>query len=488
MTARTLCVWFPDWRLRRSDAPPGEPCQVVGDDGAVLAADPLAAAAGVAVGMRRRQAETLCPAVVTLAADPGAEAAAFEAVVAVVEALVPRVEVAAPGLLFVPTAGAVGYYGGEGPLVGRVAAAVEAAAGPGARLGLAEGPFAARMAAASADDRPLIVTDTRGFLAGLDISALGLEEMSATLRWLGITTLGALGALPREAMVSRFGTPGLEAHRLASGEDRWVQPRSLPEDLAVEERFNPPLQDLEQAAFAARSLAHRLLAGLGPWGGAPHRVVIEAFSAAGVARSRTWRSADPFGEAEVAERVRWQLRAWVESGGVPGGLALLRLLPADRSDRGRQLHLGDAAASDLEASRALARAQALVGPEAVLQARPQGGRRPGERVQWHRWGEPAPAPERDPRAPWPGRLPDPSPALVPPEPRPFEVEWDEGSPLRVRLGSRWEPVLAWAGPWRHTGRWWTGEGAADRYQVVTSAGAFLFEVQAGASYLAGVYD
>jgi protein ImuB len=217
-------------------------------------------------------------------------------------------------------------------------------------------------------------------------------------------------------------------------------------------------------------------------------VVVEAESVSGVVCSRTWRSADPFGEVEVAERVRWQLRAWVESGGVPGGLAVLRLAPADRSDRGRQLHLGEDAASDLEATRALARAQALVGPEAVLQARPQGGRRPGERVLWHRWGEPAPAPERDPQAPWPGSLPGPSPALVPPEPRPLEVEWDGGSPERVRLGSRWEPVLAWAGPWRHTGRWWVGEGAADRYQVVTSAGAFLFEVQGGACYLTGVYD
>lgn len=480
-------MWFPDWRLRRPDAPPGEPCQVVGE-GQVLAVNHAAAAAGVAVGMRRRQAETLCPTVVTLAADPAAEAAAFEPVAAAVEDLVPRVEVAAPGLLFVPVVGAIGYYGGERPLVARVRAAVTGAAGPGARLGLADGPFAARLAAAAADGEPLVVSDTRAFLAGLDVAVLGREEMSATLRWLGITTLGALGALPRAAVASRFGPPGLEAHRLASGEDRWVQPRPLPESLAVEERFDPPLEDLEQAAFAARSLAHRLVEGLGPWGGAPHRVVVEAESAGGTRRSRTWRSADPFGEAEVAERIRWQLRAWVEAGGVPGGLAVLRLAPADLSDRGRQLHLGDDAVSDLEASRALARAQALVGPEHVLGSRPQGGRRPDERVQWHRWDERAPAPERDPRAPWPGRLPAPSPALVPPQPRVLDVEWEDGSPVRVRLGSRWEPVLAWAGPWRHTGRWWSGEEAADRYQIVTSVGAFLCEVQGGACFLAGVYD
>jgi protein ImuB len=454
----------------------------------VVAANGLAGGAGIRAGMRRRQAEAICPAVVSLGADRGAEAAAFEAVAGAVEALVPRVEVAAPGLLFVPVAGAVGYYGGEGPLVLAVAGAIDAAVGSGARLGLADGPFAARMAAGSNGCGPVIVADTRDFLARLDVSVLGLEEMAATFKWLGITTLGSLSALPRAAVASRFGTCGLEAHRLASGEDRVVSPRAIPEDLAVEERFDPPLGDLEQAAFIAKSLAHRLLAGLQPWGGAPHRVEIEAESAAGEVRSRTWRSVDSFSEVEVAERVRWQVRAWVDSGGIPGGMVRLRLSPADRSDRGRSLRLGDDAASEAEAHRALARAQTLVGPDGVLQARPQGGRGPGERVHWHRWGEVPPALERDLQAPWPGRIPEPSPALVPPQPRPVEVEWDGGFPTRVRLGSRWEPVLAWAGPWRCTGRWWEGEGHADRYQIVTSVGAFRCEARDGVCYLTGVYD
>jgi len=461
---------------------------VIGDDGMVTAANAPAAAAGVVVGMPRRRAETLCPAAVTLEADPAAEAAAFESVARAVEDLVPRVEVAVPGLLFVPVAGAVGYYEGEEALVARVVEAVAGAAGPGGRIGLADGPFAARLAASRAGEEPMIVADTAAFLADVDVAAAGSGEVAETFRWLGITTLGELAALPRAAVASRFGTPGLHAHRIAGGEDRAVHPRPLPEDFSVEERFDPPLEDLEQAAFAARSLADRLLEALGPWGGRPHRVVVEAESAGGARRSRTWRSADPFTEAEVAERIRWQLRAWVESGGVPGGMARLRLLPADLSDRGRQLLIAEDAASELEARRSLARAQALVGPDAVLQARPQGGRDPGERVRWFRWDEDPPLPQHDPDAPWPGRLPDPPPALVPPESRPLEVEWDDGFPMRIRLGSRWEPVLAWAGPWRRTGRWWEGEQAADRYQIVTSAGAFLCEVSDGVCLLTGVYD
>ncbi|MCH8128966.1 MAG: hypothetical protein IIC70_03585, partial [Acidobacteria bacterium] len=52
----------------------------------------------------------------------------------------------------------------------------------------------------------------------------------------------------------------------------------------------------------------------------------------------------------------------------------------------------------------------------------------------------------------------------------------------------WVPVLSWAGPWRRLGRWWQGEESADRWQIVTSAGAFLCEVRDGETWLIGIYD
>ena len=447
----------------------------------------VAAVAGVRRGMLRREAEAVCPAVTTLVADPGAEAIAFEPVVRTVEEVIPRVEVAHPGLLFAPVAGAVRYYGDEDTVVALVSErlAIEA---EGSKVGLADGPFAARMAAGSANGGPNLVADTATFLAELDIAVLEVGDLVDTFRWLGIRTLGDLTVLPRATVASRFGTPGIEAHRIASGEDRDLHPRSVPEDSAVEETFDPPLEDLDQVAFAARFLAGRLLEALGPFGGLPHRVDVMAEALAGPPRVRTWRSAHPFSESELAERVRWQMRAWVESGGVPGGIVRLRLAPADLSDRGRQLRLDHDAASDLDMRRALGRAQGILGPDAVLGSRPQGGRDPGERVRWHRWGEEPPAPSLDPKAPWPGRLPSPSPTLVPPTPPTVEVEWDGGFPSRIRLGSRWEAVLGWAGPWRHTGRWWDGAAPVDRYQIVTSAGAFLCEVGKERTVVVGVYD
>jgi len=438
--------------------------------------------------MRRREAEAICPTATTLDADPGAEAVAFEPVVALVETLVPRVEMAQPGLLFVPVGGAVRYYGGEMALLSRIEVELERIGVRGGRIGLADGPFGARMAADAAVEGPLIVEDTVGFLEDVDVSVIGADELVDTFRWLGIATLGDLARMPREAIASRFGPRGARAHRVATGDDRPVVPRRIPEGFAVEDAFDPPLMDLERSAFAARGLASRLMDGLVSHGGIPYLLEVEASSAEGDTRTRVWRSSHPFSEEEVAERIRWQIRAWVDSGGVPGGITRLRVAPGDLSDRGRQLRLDEDVASREDARRALIRAQSLVGPDAVLQASPQGGRDPIERISWRRWGEAAATPARDPEAPWPGAIPGPVPALAPPRRTPITIEWDTGFPTRVRLGSRWERVLSWAGPWRRTGRWWDDESPADRYQIVTSAGAFLCEVTDGAAHVMGVYD
>lgn len=488
-----VCVWYPDWPLRRQDAPPDSPVLVVesGARARVAAASPELEERGIRPGILRREAEALAPGATVLFRDHGEEALRFEPVVCAVEEVVPRVEVVEPGWIYVAVSGALRYYGNEQAVVERIQEAAEGAA-PGARIGLADGPFAARWVAGTAGPgEPTIVGDTAAFLAGLDVSLLGDGDLTSVFRWLGVTTLGELARLPRAAMASRFGEAGLRAHRLASGEDRMMDPRSIPAELAVEATYEDPLDTLDRAGFAARSLAAGLMSGLRSEGIAPHRVLVEAETAGGQARSRVWRSADPFTEEALADRVWWQLRAWLEStgrGGLDSGIVRLRLDPSDLSGFGRQLSFFEDSAAQLETERALSRVQALIGPDGVLQATPSGGRLPVEQVVWHRWGESPTVPDRDPLAPWPGATPGPTPVLVPSEDRMLEVEWEGGFPVAVRLGSRREPVLSWSGPWRLMGRWWSGEEPADRYQLVTSAGAMLCVVRAGRTYLAGVYD
>ena len=175
MKARTLCVWFPMWSLGRPDAPSDDPVLIVGER--VSAATEEVLEAGVSLGMPRREAEALAPFATVLVRDPGEESRRFEPVVETIEDLVPRVEVVAPGLIFVPIAGAVRFYGGEEVLAERVAKELDRMVGQErggqALVGVADGPFAARWAAAGAEvGRPLVVGDTIDFLSRLDLAAL----------------------------------------------------------------------------------------------------------------------------------------------------------------------------------------------------------------------------------------------------------------------------------------------------------------------------
>ncbi len=102
-------MWYPTWALKRPDVSHDQPAQAVVDSSKVVARNELAAGFGIEVGMSRRSAEALCPTVSTIVRDHTADMARFEPVVAVIESLVPMVEIGEPGLVFVPIGGAVGY-------------------------------------------------------------------------------------------------------------------------------------------------------------------------------------------------------------------------------------------------------------------------------------------------------------------------------------------------------------------------------------------
>ena len=487
-----LCIWWAEWPLRRPDAPSAKPCLVV-DRSQVVAANYWARQLGARSGMRRREGEALCPSGVILERDNARETATFEPVLKTLEDLVPRIEVLQPGHVLIEISGALRFYGGEQALLDQIEKRLD---DPLARYGVAGGPFAAQLAARkSAVGEITAIEDDLAFLSSEDIATLDNQDMAATFRWLGISTLGELAQLPRPAVVSRFGDFGLEAHRLASGEDRHTSPRRIEEDLTAVAEFEEPVFLAEQVGFAARALARDLLDRLRGLGSGVHLVEVEARTADGARRHRIWRSADPFTEDMLSERVRWQLSAWmqrrptpegVKPVGIETGIVELRLSPANISGDGRQASLLEDTVAKVEVERALARVQSLVGPDQVLEARPTGGRTPTERVAWHRWGE-DPHPAVLP-APWPGGLLGPQPALLPPERPRVTIEWDSGIPTRVRLRSRWVSVVNWAGPWRRTGRWWKDEVTVEVYQIVTEAGAVLCEVEGDVAYLTGIYD
>ena len=274
---------------------------------------------------------------------------------------------------------------------------------------------------------------------------------------------------------------------------------------------------MDAAAFAARGLATRLHEALAGHGLACTRLGVHARTDGGEELLRIWRCAEPLTPSGTVDRVRWQLDSWLGRGG-SGTLVALRLTPEDTIVAGAlQRGLwGDVGENDERAGRALVRVQALLGPEAVVTAVPAGGRDPGERVRLVPWGEErvveaGGAGPKDPPASWPGRLPAPSPATVPPDPAPVRLLDPEGAevhlaapdlldgvPHRVCGGAGPEhsadpehEVTGWAGPWPVHARWWTpdGPGPAARLQVVLADGTALLLAHGARGWrVVGVYD
>ena len=506
---RTLVVWCPDWPVAAAGATERAPVAVVFANRVVACSD-AAREEGVRRGLRRREAQGRCPQLTVLEHDPGRDARAFEPVVVAVEAFTPRVEMVRPGVCALATRGPSRYFGGDEALAARIAAVVAPQVkGGSCRVGVADGAFAAALAARLG--QVVAPGQSPAFLAPFPVGALERPGLADLLVRLGVRTLGAFAALPVADVLARFGPDGALAHRLARGlDERPPAGRVPPPDLAVQVELDPPAQRVDTAAFAAKALADELHEHLAGRGLTCTRILIEAETEHGERLSRLWRHDGALTPLATAERVRWQLDGWlagtVASAAAPtAGLSLLRLVPDQVvPGHGRQLGFwGGAAETTDRAARALARVQGMLGPEAVVTAVRSGGRGPAEQVTLVPWGDPlVPG---DGSVPWPGRVPPPSPATVFAEPVEAQVVDAHGSsvgvtgrcavtalPARVSVaGAPWAEVAAWAGPWPVDERWWDASAhrRRARFQVVTTDGsAWLLALEAGSWWADASYD
>jgi protein ImuB len=223
--------------------------------------------------------------------------------------------------------------------------------------------------------------------------------------------------------------------------------------------------------------------------------------------------------------VRWQLDGWLNrrnpSDRPTAPITVLRLRPVELvSAEALQLPLwgGIGEEDRLRARRALVRVQGLLGPEAVQIPVLSGGRGPAERITFTPLGDEQ-VPRADPGQPWPGQLPDPSPAVLLDDP--VELFDAGGNPIRVtdrglfsadpsRLAAPGQDgaLSWWAGPWPVDERWWDPEahtrggqgaqaksGRTARAQVLVERGggqqgqrALLLCYRQRRWYIEGIYE
>jgi protein ImuB len=319
----------------------------------VLACSEEAAEQGVRPGMTMRNAEHLCPAAFMAEPRPGATTRLRERLAASLYDLAPEIEVRDDGTAWI---GLEGLPAGHKSLAVReMRRRLAQAVGVEARLGVAPGPFSARLAARRSPlGRVLQVEDAPAFLAPLPATELELDpELMDRLELLGLRTLGAVAAIGPRRLESQLGPPGRRAVLLAAGEEpdlllAWRPPQCM----AAGRRLEPPVEDREALLFIARALCGDLAAELGLRGAGAKRLrMLVSVEGTAAPEERSSLVRHPLSsQAELFGLAGGWLREWQPAGPVDGlALEVPELEGAGR----RQLRLwvgGDAAAEEVEAA------------------------------------------------------------------------------------------------------------------------------------------
>jgi len=261
------CVWIPLFPLRCEEA---RHEGLAGFSIALLAPDttrklwqvsPHARHTGVKPGMTVSQAIGLCPTLRLIEPDPVHYDEQFARLLSALTAVSPVVEPAELGLAYVGTDGLEGIYGSPEKIVEAISRTMEASS---FRLGWGAGKFTAWVAASRAKRSEAIVVpigEEQKFLASQPIAVLPLDpDIHRRLRQLGIRTLGALAALPEEAMAAQFGSVGRRLWLLAAG--RITEPvvgRVSPEPIVAALTFFTPVGERELLSHSLDQLIARAL-------------------------------------------------------------------------------------------------------------------------------------------------------------------------------------------------------------------------------------
>ncbi|MEX2156624.1 MAG: hypothetical protein WD773_07260 [Gemmatimonadales bacterium] len=261
------CVWIPLFPLRCEEA---RHEGLVAYPTALLAPDTtrklwqvssLARHAGVKPGMTVSQAIGLCPALRLCEPDPVHYDERFAHLLAALNEVSPVVEPGELGLAYVGTDGLEGIYGAPEKVVEAIQGVMQGECG---RLGWGKGKFIAWVAATRAKPGEAVIVspeEAGRFLASQPIAVLPLDpDTHRRLRQLGIRSLGALAALPEEAVTAQFGAVGRRLWRLAAGHvTEPVEGCVAPEPIALALTFFTPVGERELLERSLDQLIARAL-------------------------------------------------------------------------------------------------------------------------------------------------------------------------------------------------------------------------------------
>jgi protein ImuB len=540
---RILSLWFPRLaaeRLLRQEGftQPG-PFAVVAEEARkqrLVAVSEEAEAAGLYRGQGLRDAQAICPALITRSADALAEAAFLARLRRWAEKFSPWVAPEPPEALMLDITGCAHLFGGEAALMAQVVqdcadlgltARAALADTPGVAWALARyggqvpGPRlsgdaidqearatrsrAARRPArggsramALADGAPTeqIVPpgEARAALAPLPLAALRLPPaVVAQLARLGLRRIEDLMNLPRAGLARRFGREVMRRLDQALGlEPEPVSPARAERNFAVRLTLPEPIGLQDDLLAAIDRMLPRLCASLARAGHGARRLRLQAFRAGGGVSVVDLGLARP--GAEPA-RLRPLLEMSLDRIEAEFGIDVLRLEayvtePVHAVQHRGHLDAGAAAearrtAGGVSLDDLLGRLGARVGMEAITRLHPGDSHIPEKAVQVLAAAWSAPAPEQG----WPV-LPMPRPLILLDRPELVAAPDTPAPPA----GFRWRrcdfTTTHATGPERIAPEWWLDDpawrtGVRDYWRVETESGARLWLAYAHGGALSG---
>ena len=346
----------------------GRPILVGEWDERVVAVSPEAATFGPFPGQSVAQALKLCPQAEVFEPRPDESGRLAERLAAALYDLAPGVEVRIDGRSWMDLAGVPD----PGASIREARRRLRQATGEEPRLGLAAGPFTARVAASRARPGRLIrVESPRSYLSPLPAAELPLDrEQMERLELLGLRTLGAVAGIGPRQMESQLGPMGRLAVALARGEEPLpIRPWQPPRFTTAHRQFDVPVEDREALLFVARGLCDELGSELGRRGAGARRVRATLVIEDAPQESRESLVRHPLSSAaELFGLLSAWLREWLPAG--PVAEIRVELPELERAGR-RQLRLwvgGDGTGEEVAA--AIERLQDRFGEEVATRPIP----------------------------------------------------------------------------------------------------------------------
>lgn len=256
---------------------PDKPCVIAtleGQQRCVVAVNAAAAACGITPGMALSRARVIQPDVKVEPAQPHTDAHALQRLAVGALRYSPLVAACPPDGLWIDATGAAHLFGGEAAMVEKITRRLHTA-GIRARAAIAGTPGAAWAWSRYGHGNPVLSAGAENrALDGLPLYALRLPQMAAaSLRRVGVKTIGDLRRVPRATIPIRFGADVLRRLDQALGLApeaitpilppaarrrcmNFAEPISTPEDLkrAIDILTRQLCRDLEEREEGARRL------------------------------------------------------------------------------------------------------------------------------------------------------------------------------------------------------------------------------------------